>query len=319
MTHSAITTRPAPPEPPGRSAPRAPGTWRRPKGESRLAFWLVLPTLVVLAAVIGYPVLQAVHRSFFDDPIGRAPEFIGLANYTDALVGDSSGEFWAAAGVTLFFTVSTLALEIVIGLAMALVMNRAFRGRGLVRAAILVPWAIPTAVCAVLWRWTFDANGIVNHLLGTQILWTGAEWPAKWAIVLADTWKTAPFIALLLLAGLQAIPAEVNEAARVDGAGPLRRFFAITLPLVRPALVVAVLFRMLDVLRMYDLPKIFTGGANDTTTLSMLVVQESIGNLRAGSGSALSTLTFLVIFAIAFLYIRLLGANVMAGRSGGKS
>jgi ABC-type sugar transport system permease subunit len=290
---------------------------RRTTGDGRLAFWLVLPTLVVLLAVIGYPVLKAVFRSFFDDPISRAPEFVGLANYTDALVGDGAAEFWGAMRVTAFFTVSTLLFEIVIGLAMALVMNRTFRGRALVRAAILVPWAIPTAVCAVLWRWTFDANGIVNHLLGTQILWTGSEWPAKWAIVFADTWKTAPFIALLILAGLQAISAEVYEAARVDGAGPVRRFFSITLPLVKPALVVAVLFRMLDVLRIYDLPKIFTGGANDTTTMSMLVVQESIGNLNAGAGSALSTLTFLFIFAIAFLYIRSLGAKVMDGHAGG--
>jgi ABC-type sugar transport system permease subunit len=291
---------------------------RRANGDGRLAFWLVLPTLLILLAVIGYPVVKAVVRSFYDDPIARDPEFVGLANYTDVLVGDGAGEFWSAMRVTGFFTVTTLALEIVIGLAMALVMNRAFRGRALVRAAILVPWAIPTAVCAVLWRWTFDANGIVNHLVGTQILWTGAEWPAKWAIVFADTWKTAPFIALLILAGLQAISAEVYEAARVDGAGPVRRFFSITLPLVKPALVVAVLFRMLDVLRIYDLPKIFTGGANDTTTLSMLVVQESIGNLKAGAGSALSTLTFLFIFLIAFLYIRTLGAKVMDGHGGTK-
>ncbi|WP_420877361.1 carbohydrate ABC transporter permease [Rathayibacter toxicus] len=203
-----------------------------------------------------------------------------------------------------------MTLETVLGVSMALVMNRAFRGRGIIRAAILVPWAIPTAVCAVLWRWTFDANGIVNSLLGHQILWTAQEWPAKIAIIFADTWKTAPFIALLVLAGLQMIPTEIIEASKMDGAGAWRRFWTITFPLVRPALTVAVLFRLLDVLRIYDLPQIFTGGANNTTTLSMLVVRESIGNLHAGLGSALSTVTFTFIFLCAFAFIRMLGAQV---------
>jgi multiple sugar transport system permease protein len=281
-----------------------------------LAFWLVVPTLVLLGAVIGYPVVRAVWRSLFSDPIGRDPVFVGLGNYVKVLAGDLSGSFWGSVRVTLFFTVVTVVLEVVIGFAMALVMNRAFRGRSLVRASILVPWAIPTAVCAVLWRWTFSADGIVNHLIGQQVLWTGSEWPAKWAVVFADTWKTAPFIALLTLAGLQAIDKELYEAARVDGAGVWRRFTSITLPLVKPALVVAVLFRVLDALRMYDLPQIFTGGANDTTTLSMLVVRQSITNLKSGLGSALSTLTFVLIFAIALLYIKALGAKVMAGHDG---
>ncbi|MDR0593375.1 MAG: sugar ABC transporter permease, partial [Bifidobacteriaceae bacterium] len=281
-----------------------------------LAFWLVLPTLVALGAVIGYPVARALWRSLFSDPIGRDPAFVGFDNYARVLAGDLAAEFWASTRVTLFFTVVTVVLEVIIGFAMALVMNRAFRGRSIVRAAILVPWAIPTAVCAVLWRWTFDTHGIVNHLTGQDILWLGAEWPAKWAIIFADTWKTAPFIGLLTLAGLQAISADLYEAARVDGAGPVRRFFSITLPLVRPALVVAVLFRMLDVLRIYDLPQILTHGADDTMTLSMLVVRQSIGNLKAGLGSALSTLTFLFIFAVAIVYIRALGAKVMAGHGG---
>lgn len=270
----------------------------------------------MLAAVIGYPVVRAIQRSLFDDPIGEEPSFIGLDNYASILFGSGAEQFWNAFGNTIFFSATTVVLELLIGMSLALVMNRAFRGRGIVRAVVLVPWAIPTAVAAVLWRWTFDANGIVNHLLGNQVLWTGSEWPAKWAIVFADTWKTAPFIALLVLAGLQTISQEVYEAARVDGAGPIRRFFSITLPLARPAIVVAVLFRLLDVLRIYDLPQIFTNGANNTRTLSMIVVEQSIGNLKAGMGSALSTLTFLIIFAIAFLYIRLLGARVMSSANG---
>jgi multiple sugar transport system permease protein len=276
----------------------------------------VVPTLIVLGAIIGYPVVKAMWRSLFSDPIGRGAQFIGFDNYAKLLTGDLSGDFWASVKVTVFFTLVTVVFEVIIGFAMALVMNRGFRGRSVIRAAILVPWAIPTAVCAVLWRWTFDVHGIVNHLLGTDILWMGSEWPSKWAIIFADTWKTAPFIALLTLAGLQAIPGELYEAARVDGAGAIRRFFTITLPLVKPALVVAVLFRMLDVLRIYDLPQILTGGANDTMTLSMLVVRQSIGNLKAGLGSALSTVTFVIIFLIAIVYIRALGARVLAGHGG---
>ncbi len=202
-------------------------------------------------------------------------------------------------------------LETLIGLAMALVMNRAFRGRGILRASVLVPWAIPTAVAAVLWRWVFDPSGIVNALFGGKVVWTGSEIPSTIAIVVADTWKTAPFMALLILAGLQIIPDEVYEAAKIDGADAWQRFLRITLPLVRPALMVAILFRMLDALRMYDLPWIFTHGANGTSTLSILVVQSTLSQLKPGYGGALSTLTFVFIFITAFLFVRLLGVNAV--------
>lgn len=282
------------------------------RDDSRLAFWLIVPTLVALALVVGYPILKAIYRSLFDDPITGTPKFIGLHNYSDALWGTNSSEFWAAFIVTFFFTVTSVALEVLIGFAMALVMHRAFRGRGLIRTSVLIPWAIPTAVTAVLWKWMLDPQyGIVNHLIGKQILWTGKEWPSKWAIVFADTWKTAPFIALLILAGLQIIPEDIYEAAKVDGAGAMRRFTTITLPLVKPAVLVAVLFRILDGLRIYDLPQIFTQGANDTTTLSILVVRAAIGDLRSGYGGALSTLTFITIFLVAYLFVRVLGANVV--------
>jgi trehalose/maltose transport system permease protein len=192
---------------------------------------------------------------------------------------------------------------------MALVMSRAFRGRGLLRASVLVPWAIPTAVTAKLWFFIFAYFGIANSLLHTHILWTGSQWPARFAVVVADVWKTTPFIALLILAGLQIIPADVYEAAKVDGATAWQRFTRITLPLVRPALLVAILFRTLDVLRIFDLPYILTGGANGTTTLSILVVNQ----IRQGfnSAAALSTITFLFIFLVAFLFVKFLGANVV--------
>lgn len=284
---------------------------RTPRSDGRLAFWLVVPSLVVLTLVIGYPVLQGVVRSLFGDTIDGPAPFVGFQQYAAALWGANHGEFWAAFKVTWFFTLTTVVLETVLGMAMALFMNQAFRGRGIMRASVLVPWAIPTAVAAVLWRWAFDPRGIVNHLFGTSITWTGSEWPSKLAIIVADTWKTTPFVALLILAGLQIIPTEVNEAAAMDGAGPVQRFVHVTLPMVRPALLVAVLFRMLDALRMYDLPAILTNGANDTTTLSILVVRASLGNLQAGYGGALSTLTFVIIFLAAYLFVRLLGAKVV--------
>ncbi|TXN31610.1 sugar ABC transporter permease [Lacisediminihabitans profunda] len=254
--------------------------------------------------------------------------FAGFSNYAHWLLqqcvsttgvtsacppGNLGAQFWNAFGTTFFFTAVTVVLETVIGMWMALIMNRAFRGRGLVRAAILVPWAIPTAVTAKLWYFIFAFNGILNSVLGAKILWTSDEWAAKFAIIIADTWKTTPFMALLILAGLQLIPEEVYEAGVMDGASTVQRFFQLTLPLVRPALMVAILFRVLDALRMFDLPQILTGGGggtgNATTTLSILVVDQ----IRQGfnSASALSTITFLVIFIVAFLFVRFLGANVV--------
>jgi len=282
--------------------------------EGRLAFWLVMPAMLVLTIIIGYPVIAAIIRSLFGDTIATTPPFVGLANYASALWGQNSAEFWDATGTTYFFTVVTVVLETVIGFAMALVMNKAFRGRGLIRASVLIPWAIPTAVTAVLWKWVFDPAGIINAVTGSSIVWTGTEWSSRFAIIVADTWKTAPFIALLILAGLQIIPEEVYEAARIDGANAWQRFRLITLPLVKPALLVAILFRMLDALRMYDLPQILTHGANGTTTLSILVVRATLSELKPGYGGALSTLTFILIFATAYTFVRLLGANAVAGQ-----
>ncbi|UUL75624.1 sugar ABC transporter permease [Pseudarthrobacter sp. Fe7] len=255
--------------------------------------------------------VSSIVRSLFGDTLGEAVPFVGLANYIDVLFGNDSGTFWGSAGTTYFFAVVTVSLETLIGLAMALIMNKAFRGRGLLRASVLVPWAIPTAVTAVLWKWSFDPVGIINSLTGAHIVWTGSEWPSKIAIVIADTWKTAPFVALLILAGLQVIPDDVYEAAKIDGANAMQRFRLITLPLVRPALLVAILFRVLDALRMYDLPAIFTHGANDTTTLSILVVQSTLSQLKPGVGGALSTLTFLFIFITAFAFVKVLGVDAV--------
>ena len=293
---------------------------------SRLGLYLIAPAIVMLLIVIGYPVVRAIVMSFQKDA-GLDPQtglfveggFAGFSNYTHWIFqrcgdikcppGTLGSQFWPSMGATIFFTVASVTIEVVLGMWMALVMSRAFKGRGLMRASVLVPWSIPTAVTAKLWFFIFAFDGIANSLLHTEILWTGSEWPARFAVVVADVWKTTPFIALLILAGLQIIPEDVYEAAKMDGATAWQRFTKITLPLVKPALLVAILFRTLDVLRIFDLPYILTGGANGTTTLSILVVNQ----IRQGfnSAAALSTITFLFIFLVAFLFVKLLGANVV--------
>lgn len=298
--------------------------------KSGKAWLLVAPVLIALVVVIGYPVARALWMSFQKDQ-GLDPAtgmFVegggaGFSNYTHWLLqqcqasgetvscptGTLGSQFWMAIGVTLFFTVATVALEAGIGLGMAMVMGKTFRGRALLRAAVLIPWAIPTAVTARLWEFMFQYDGVVNRVLGTHILWTSDEWPSRFAVIVADVWKTTPFMALLLLAGLQVIPADVYEAAKVDGASAWQRFTQITLPLLKPALLVAVLFRTMDALRMYDLPAIMTLGNPSTRTVSILVVDQ----VRQGpnSAAALSTLTFLLIFAIAFVLVKVLGANAV--------
>ncbi|WP_179273854.1 carbohydrate ABC transporter permease [Rhodococcoides fascians] len=296
------------------------------------AWLLIAPTMVILAIVIVYPVIRALVMSFSKDP-GLDPAtgmFVtggsaGFDNYTHwilqqctsasgALVpcppGTLGSQFWGAVGNTAFFTVVTVSIEVVIGFGMAVIMGKTFAGRALLRAAILIPWAIPTAVTAKLWYFIFAYDGIANRILGTNILWTGDAWPARFAVIIADVWKTTPFMALLILAGLQMIPADVYEAARVDGASAWQRFTKITLPLVKPALMVAILFRTMDALRMYDLPAILTEGNPATRTISILVVDQ----IRQGFNSAasLSTISFIMIFVVAFILVKFLGANAVA-------
>ncbi|MBB3115644.1 carbohydrate ABC transporter permease [Corynebacterium bovis] len=309
-----------------------PRTGHRPRRDLR-ALWLVGPAMLVLAVVIGYPVVRAVGLSFeankhLDPETGMfvTGGFAGVEHYlywltqrcmspsgeaTQCAPGQLATDFWPAVAITLFFVVVTVALETCLGMAMALVMNRSFLGRGLLRAAVLVPWAIPTAVTAKLWQFIFADQGIANSLLGTQIHWTTDPWAARAAVIVADVWKTAPFMALLILAGLQMVPQGVYEAARVDGASRWQQFTRITLPLIRPALMVAVLFRTLDALRMYDLPVIMISGSSNSPTavISQLVITDTKSG-NAQSASALSTLIFLFVFAVAFVMVRFLGADV---------
>ncbi len=325
---------------PAARAGRTRRTARGPKSKLK-ALWLVGPALAVLAVVMGYPILRAIWLSFqadrhIDPDTGMFVEggFGGLQHYlywltqrcmlSDGTVGTCapgtlSTDFWPAVGITLFFAVVTVSLETLLGLGMALIMARDLAGRGMLRAAVLIPWAIPTAVTAKLWQFIFADYGIANKMLAPftdeAIRWTTDPWAARGAVIVADVWKTAPFMALLILAGLQMIPKDVHEAARVDGATTWQRFLHITLPLVKPALMVAILFRTLDALRMYDLPVIMISSSSNspTATISQLVVEDMRqGNFN--SASALSTLVFLLIFAVAFIMIRFLGADVSGAR-----
>jgi multiple sugar transport system permease protein len=289
------------------------------EGTGRLAAILLSPTLIVLALVVLYPILAAFRESFYTSGtkldangfIVKGSTFVGLDNYAAIFKGDTGHRFWTAFYNTTFFTITCVVLETVLGVAMALIMHKAFRGRSIVRASILVPWAIPTVVSALLWKWIFQADGVANNILGTQILWSTDGWQAKLSIIVADTWKTAPFIGLLVLAGLQTIPAEVYEAAKVDGASVLQTFRRITLPLVKPALLVAVLFRILDTLRIFDLPFVLVGPHKPSVeTLSMLGYDEAF-NTRYGPAAAYATVLFLYVAATAYAFVKLLGADVI--------
>jgi trehalose/maltose transport system permease protein len=288
---------------------------RRSRGipERRLATLMVTPSMVLIALVAVYPVIYGIwlslHQySLITAGLSRWASPAGLGNYKDAL---SSSEFWSATRVTVIFTVASVFLETIIGLAMALAMKEAFKGQGILRTVVLVPWAVLTVVTAIMWKTIFDANlGFVNQLLGSNTVWLGEEPQALIVMILADTWKTAPFMALLLLAGLQVIPADIYEAAKVDGATTWQRFVRITLPLLTPALLVALIFRTMDALRAFDLPKVLTNGASDTTTLSLLAQRTFQENRLYGQGSAIAILTFILVMIVAFAYIRFVGGNL---------
>ncbi|WP_238165968.1 carbohydrate ABC transporter permease [Kribbella caucasensis] len=292
---------------------------RHDEGTGKLAAILLSPTMLVLGLVVLFPIISALRESLYQ-PGGVDPEtgfvtegdtFVGLDNYTAIFTGDTADRFWNAFYNTTFFTVTCVVLETILGVAMALVMHKAFRGRAVVRASILVPWAIPTVVSALLWKWIFQADGAANAIIGRQVLWSTEGWQSVASVIIADTWKTAPFIGLLVLAGLQTIPNEVYEAAKVDGASVFQQFRMITLPLVKPALLVAVLFRMLDTLRIFDLPFVLVGPHKDSVeTLSMLAYDEAF-NTRYGPAAAYATVLFIYVAVVAFAFVKLLGADVI--------
>jgi len=277
--------------------------------ERRQAYLLVAPAVLVLAGVALYPILAAVWLSLhrFILVFGER-RFIGLGNFA-YLAGDA--RFWSALGNTAYFTVVAVVVELVLAVPLALLLQRAFPGRGLLRAAVLVPWAIPTVVSARLWAWMFNPDyGLINRLLGGRdINWLGAPGYALHAAILVDVWKTTPFVALLVLAGLQGIPEDLYKAARVDGASPWRTFRSITLPLLKPALLLALLFRSLDAFRVFDAIYVLTEGgpANTTETLSIYAYKTLMRSGDFGYGSALSVATFACVVVLAVVWLRWLG------------
>jgi multiple sugar transport system permease protein len=290
-------------------------TGRRSRGisERRLAAYMVSPSLLLIALVAAYPIGYAIWLSLHEYSVrvaglSRWAGSLGLGNYSNIL---QDSEFWQAVRTTFIFTGASVTFEVLIGMAMALAMHSAFRGQGLLRTVVLVPWAVLTVVTAMMWRTIFDPTlGVVNSLLGTDIVWLGESPEALIVMIVADVWKTAPFMALLLLAGLQVIPGEIYEAAKVDGATMWQRFSKITLPLLMPALLVALIFRTLDALRIFDLPFVLTKGAHGTNTLSLEAYQTFTANNIIGKGAALAVLTFLIVMAVSFLYIRFVGGNI---------
>jgi trehalose/maltose transport system permease protein len=297
----------------------APGTAAAvPEKASRLtrerirSAWLFMaPMLVVLALVAGWPLLRTMWFGFTDATLADlgAAEFIGFVNYYYLL---TDPDWWSAVRNTLVFTGVSLTLETILGMAIALTLNAHFRGRGLLRAAVLIPWAIPTVVSAQMWNWMYhDVFGVINHVLQAlglitePIAWTASPDTALIAVIMVDVWKTTPFMALLLLAGLQMLPQECYESAKVDGVHPIKVFFKITLPLLKPALMVAIIFRALDALRIFDLIYVMSGNNQDTMSMSVYARQQLVDFQDVGYGSAAATLLFLIIALITVVYLTL--------------
>jgi trehalose/maltose transport system permease protein len=274
---------------------------------------LLAPSLLVVVLVAVVPLLQTVYQSLTDARLAsvRPVQFVGLRNYTDLL---TDGQFLNSIKVTVLFTVLTVAFEFVLGMIIALVVNSNFKGRGPMRAAMLVPWAIPTVVSATMWKWMYhDIYGVINdllvtklHILPQNVAWIADPATAVPAIAAVDIWKTTPFMALLLLAGLQVIPTDIYEAANVDGANPVQQFFRLTLPLLRPAILVALIFRTLDSLRVFDVFYVMFGNRADTQTMAVYDQQVITAFSDLGYGGALSVAIFVIIGIFVVTYVTFL-------------
>ncbi|HEY5753745.1 MAG TPA: sugar ABC transporter permease, partial [Chthoniobacterales bacterium] len=269
--------------------------------QKKLAWWLILPAVFVVALVIGYPLFQVVAYSFMEYRLDGVtpPRFVWLANYAFIF---SDPDFWRSVSNTLIFAVFSVSIEVVLGLVIALVANSPFKGRTLLRIAMLVPWAIPTVVSSQIWKWMFnDIYGVANiiltnlHIIPEKIAWLATPATALPVIIAVDVWKTTPFMALLLLAGLGLISSELYEAAEIDGATGIKKFFRITLPLLMPTLLVSVIFRTLDALRVFDIFFVMVGGQGDMATMAVYNRQQLIDYLDAGTGSAASIIILSII------------------------
>ncbi|MCX2970945.1 MULTISPECIES: carbohydrate ABC transporter permease [Streptomyces] len=312
-----MTAAPAEPRPAAR--PRAPRSEGR-KAERRLGWLLCAPAALVMVAVTGYPILYSVWLSLhrYDLRFPAEQEFVGLANYAVVL---TNSYWWTAFGVTVLITVVSVAIELVLGMALAVTMHRTLLARGLVRTVTLVPYGIVTVVAAFSWfyAWTPGTGYLAETVApGSAPLTERAGSLA--IIILAEVWKTTPFMALLLMAGLALVPDDLLRAAAVDGAGAWQRFVKVTLPVMKPAILVALLFRTLDAFRVFDNIFILTAGANDTSSVSMITYSNLIRGLNLGIGSTMSVLIFLAVAAIAFVFVKLFGTAAPGGdaRGGGR-
>lgn len=292
----------------GSSARTGTAAWR-----VRWAWWFVLPALLAVAAVAGWPLLRTLSFAFTDARLDQLEDarWIGVDNFA-FLFADP--DWWLSVRNTVVFTVCSVALEFVLGLGIALVLHARFHGRAALRAIVLIPWAIPTVVAAQVWAWMFhDIYGVLNDLLlrlgllDEPVAWLAQPGMSLAAVIVTDVWKTTPFVALLLLAGLQTIPKPLYEAAKVDGAGPVKAFLRITLPLLRPAIAVALIFRTLDALRIFDLIYVMTSNSRDTATISIYARQQLIDFQEVGYGSAAAFLVFVLVGIFSFLYVAGLG------------
>jgi trehalose/maltose transport system permease protein len=291
--------------------------------KTRTAWVFLAPMLLVLALVAAWPLGRTIWFSFTDANINDidASKFVGLENYfgefglfanPNHIDGFWNSDWGLSILNTLKFSLVSVTLETALGLGVAMLLNQEFKGRAWVRAAVLVPWAIPTIVSAKMWGWMLhDQFGVINQmlvdsgLLAQKLAWTADPAFALWTVVAVDVWKTTPFMALLILAALQTLPKDCYEAARVDGVHPLRVFWKVTLPLIRPALMVAVIFRLLDALRVFDLIYVLTSNNNSTISMSGFVRREMVDNGYMGYGSAASTALFLIIGLCTVAAIRL--------------
>ena len=287
---------------------------RRMQREGSLALLLLLPSLVVVFAIILYPLLRTLWISFFgvNSPFPGHYPFLGLGNYRRTF---SNPDFWAATRRTTYFTVVSTFLELVLGILVGLLLNVHFRGRWILRSIVVLPWALPTIVNATMWRWIFNPEyGALNalltqlHLLAHYRSWLGSPFLALNMVIAADVWKTTPLVAFLFLAGLQTIPRELYEAARVDGSGPIRAFFSITLPLLTSTILVVLVVRTIEAFKVFDIIYLMTrGGPADTTkSVSFFVYQESFAYLRAGSGASYAVTVALTSAVMIAIYIMLL-------------
>ncbi|MEY2833344.1 MAG: hypothetical protein RLZZ574_2603 [Cyanobacteriota bacterium] len=279
--------------------------------QEKITGWIMLfPALLVLGLVFIYPIARAFWLSWFTENLGTQlqPVFTGLGNY-QRMLGD--GRFWQSLGNTGIFTVISVFLELLLGLGVALVLNKSFWGRGVVRTVAIIPWALPTAVMGLAWAWIFnDQYGVVNDILlrlgliDTGINWLGTPTLAMIALIVADVWKTTPFISIILLAGLQSISEDLYEAHRLDGASPWQSFTQITLPLLMPQILIALLFRFAQSFGIFDLIQVMTGGgpAGSTETVSIYIYSTVMRYLDFGYGAALVVVTFLLlVFAVAII------------------